>query len=280
MIRNPYFKEKRVLIWLAPDKLSTGEQSRRHFDSAALASLTESIRQNGILQPLTVRKNGGEYRLIAGERRLRAAKIAGLKQVPCLILQADESHGALLSLLENLQREDLSCFEEAAGIDKLITHFGFTQEEAAEKLGMAASTLSNKLRLLQLTPWQQERITAAHLSGRHARALLQIEDETLRNDVLMKIIANELTVAQTEQLVRKELENHLPEPQRPKRKTVIGDLRLFANTIQHAVTTMQRSGIAAKSQKTETDFAIEYKITIPKLNDGTHAAGEQLKLFV
>ena len=274
-----YNKGKPPLILLDVDKLSVCDgQPRQHFDEVSLASLSESMKQNGLLQPLTVRKTVHGYALVAGERRLRAAKLAGMKKLPCLVIQADQSDGALLSVLENLQREDLTCFEEARAISRLTEEWGFTREDAAARLGVAASTLSNKLRLLQLTPWQQERIVAAGLSGRHARALLQLTREDLRNDVLMKVIAEDLTVAQTEQLVRKELEKQVPEHTRPKRKTVIGDLRLFANTIQHAVATMQRSGVAAKAQKTENDLFIEYKITIPKLpQDGL---GEQLKLFV
>ena len=274
-----YNKGKPPLILLDVDKLTVCDgQPRQHFDEASLVSLSESMKQNGLLQPLTVRKTTQGYILVAGERRLRAAKLAGMKKLPCLVVQADQSDGALLSILENLQRENLTCFEEARAISRLMEEWGFSREDVSARLGVAASTLSNTLRLLQLTPWQQERIVAAGLSGRHARALLQLAEEDLRNDVLMKVIAEDLTVAQTEQLVRKELEKRAPEPTRPKRKTVIGDLRLFANTIQHAVATMQRSGVAAKSQKTENEWFIEYKITIPKLpEDGL---GEQLKLFV
>ncbi len=280
-MRVHYFKHRQPLIFLEPDKiLVSPSQPRQIFDGAALSSLTESIKENGILQPLTVRKTLQGYVLIAGERRLRAAKAAGLHKVPCTVAQVNEAGGALLSLLENLQREDLTCFEEAAGIEALIRVWGFSQEDAAARLGMAASTLSNKLRLLQLTEWQRERIAAAGLSERHARALLQIKDDGLRSDLLLKIIAQNLTVAQTEQLIRERSEQQQSEQMRPKRKAVIGDIRLFANTIHHAVATMQRSGVAAKAEKTENDLFIEYKITIPKLNDEKPTEGEQLKLFV
>ena len=258
------FQESRPLILLPPHRIGVDpHQPRRTFDSGALYTLAESIKENGILQPLTVRKTEKGYRLISGERRLRAASMVGLKKVPCIVVNTSEQTAAVMALVENLQREDLTCFEEAEGIDRLIRVHGFTREDAAAKLGVANSTLSNKLRLLKLTPWQRERIVGAGLSQRHARALLQLTDENQRNDVLLKVIADQLTVAQTEQLIHQQLVSQVP-PSAPKRKAIIGDVRLFANTIQHAVSTMQKSGVNARSEKIENESFIQYTILIPK----------------
>ncbi len=260
------FQENRPLIMLAPHRISVDpHQPRQSFDNDALQSLADSIRENGILQPLTVRKNGKEYRLISGERRLRAATMAGLKKLPCIVVNTGEQTAAVMALVENLQREDLTCFEEAEGIDRLIRTHGLSREDAAAKLGLANSTLCNKLRLLKLTPWQRDRIMGAGLSERHARALLPVTDNEQRNDILLKVIAEQLTVAQTEQLVSKRLMQNSPCDDAPKRKTIIGDLRLFANTIQHAVTTMQRSGVDARAEKMENESFIQYTILIPKI---------------
>ena len=264
-MRTHSFQEHRPLVMLAPGKiLADPNQPRKTFSENSLTQLAESIRENGILQPLTVRKGKGGYLLISGERRWRAAQIVGLKKIPCIVVNTGEQTAAVMALVENLQREDLSCFEEAEGIDRLIRHHGLSREDAAARLGLANSTLSNKLRLLKLTPWQRERIVGAGLSERHARALLQIADDDLRNDVLLTVIAKQLTVAQTEQLIALGKQEAEDEPS-PKRKTIIGDLRLFANTIQHAVSTMQKSGIEARSEKLENESFIQYTILIPKV---------------
>ena len=237
-------------------------------------SLAESIRENGILQPLTVRKTNNGYMLISGERRLRASKIVGLKKIPCIVVKTNEQGAAVMALLENLQREDLNFFEEAEGIYNLIHTWGVSREDAAARLGLAQSTLSNKLRLLKLTPWQRDRIKAANLTERHARALLRVSESEQRNDLLLKVIAKQLTVAETEQLIEqatKEAEEKAA-PAGPQCKTIIGDLRLFANTIHHAVSTMQRSGVDARAEKIENESFIQYKILIPKIKEGEQPA--------
>lgn len=241
--------------------LPNPSQPRKRFDEGDLVSLAESIRQNGIIQPLNVRRDAdGRYLLISGERRLRAARLAGLSRVPCIVLQVDEQRAAVLALLENLQREDLSCFEEAEGIQRLIEQWGITREEAALRLGKAQSTLANKLRLLQLHPWQRKRIEAAGLCERHARALLRLEPAR-REEALNLIIAKQLTVGETDELVSKMLE---PPPPPAKKQPVFRDLRLFVNTINHAVDTMRRSGVQATADKQESERFIEYHIVIPK----------------
>lgn len=236
-------------------------QPRKNFDEAEMMSLAASVRQNGILQPLSVRRDEqGRYILIAGERRLRAARLAGLTRVPCIVLQTDERQAAVLAMMENLQREDLSCFEEAEGIQRLIDMGGLTREEVALRLGKAQSTLANKLRLLQLHPWQRKRIEAAGLCERHARALLRLEPGR-REEALNAMIAGQMTVGEADALVAKMLE---PPPAAPKRSPIFRDLRLFVNTINHAVDTMRRSGVNARADKQESERFIEYHIVIPK----------------
>lgn len=236
-------------------------QPRKRFDEGELLSLASSVRQNGILQPLSVRRDEqGRTLLIAGERRLRAARLAGLTHVPCILMQVDEQQAAVLALMENLQREDLTCFEEAEGIQRLIEEGGLTREEVALRLGKAQSTLANKLRLLQLHPWQRKRIEAAGLCERHARALLRL-DPSRREEALNMMIANQMTVGEAEAMVAKMLE---PPPAAQKRSPVFRDLRLFVNTINHAVDTMRRSGVNARADKQESERFIEYHIVIPK----------------
>ncbi|MBQ3265379.1 MAG: ParB/RepB/Spo0J family partition protein [Ruminococcus sp.] len=242
-------------------------QPRRNFDEEELKSLSRSIVENGILQPLVVRRiNSTEFELIAGERRLRAAVMAGLSKVPCVVHKCGDKDSALLALIENLQRTDLNMFEEARGIARLIRKYGLTQEQAAIKLGKKQSTIANKLRLLRLGFEEQEWILTANLSERHARTLLRINDEALRRDVLSKIIAEGLSVNEAEELVTEILtKKSAPEPRKkPERKFAVKDVRIFVNTINKAVDTMRLSGINAISRRSETDDYIEYTVKIPK----------------
>ena len=243
-------------------------QPRRVFDSEELRGLAESIKRNGILQPVTVRQAGeGKYEIIAGERRCRAAAIAGLKAVPCIVTDVDDKRSAVLSLMENLQRSDLNCFEEADGIARLINSWGITQQEVAERLGKAQSTIANKLRLLRLTPTQRRRIIDAGLTERHARALLRILDDVQRDNALEIIINKGLNVSDTDKLIDEILS---PKPEQKssaaRRTPIVRDLRLFINTISKAVDTMNQSGLNARTAKNETDEYIEYRVIIPKVS--------------
>jgi len=250
-------------IQIRPNKT----QPRRNFDEEELRSLSRSIVENGILQPLVVRRiNNTEFELVAGERRLRAAIMAGLSKVPCVVHRCSDKESALLALIENLQRADLSMFEEARGIARLIRKYGLTQEQAAIKLGKKQSTIANKLRLLRLTFEEQEWILTANLSERHARALLRISDENLRREVLSRIIAENMSVGASEAFVTDVLMKKQPEKPgiKPERRVVIKDVRIFVNTINKAVDTMRLSGINAESHRSETDDYIEYTVKIPK----------------
>ena len=249
------------IIKIRPNKA----QPRRQFDDLELQSLARSVAENGILQPLTVRKiSATEFELVTGERRLRASALAGLKKVPCIVVRCSDKESAIYALLENLQRADLGIFEEARGISRLIRRYGLTQEQAAEKLGRTQSTIANKLRLLRLSAEEQEWIENAGLSERHARALLKLESETKRREVLSRVIAESLNVSQTEALVNLFLNSAPPKQTRGKRKAVIKDFRIFVNTINKAVDTMRLAGINAKTHQTDNDSFIEYTIRIPK----------------
>lgn len=255
---------KKILLIPLSKIFPNPKQPRTIFDEAELQGLADSIRKNGILQPLLVRSlPTGIYELIAGERRLRAAKIAGLETVPCIELLVDSRRSALLALLENLQRQDLSFFEEAEGLAKLIDEWGITQQEASQRLGKSQSAIANKLRLLRLPPAQRHRIMAGRLTERHARALLRIVEDEERERVIDIIIAKELNVSETEEMIERML---LPKTESHRRRggPVIRDLRLFVNTISRAVDTMRQSGVQAKTSKSETDDYIEYTIFIPK----------------
>lgn len=250
------------LVNIKPDDIIPNtDQPRKTFDEYELGHLIESIKENGLLQPLTVRPNGnGKYILIAGERRLRAAKMAGLKKVPCIIRKTDKITADIYTVVENLQRSDLSPFEEAEGINRLIKVHGLTHAEAAEKLGLAQSTLEDKLGLLKLDKDMQKRLIAARLTERHARAILRLPEEK-RESALDYIIASQLTLTETENYVYNILN---PKPE-PIRKCAISDHRLFENSLFKMVETLKQGGINATTALNETENNLNYIITIPKL---------------
>lgn len=235
-------------------------QPRRYFDPEAIATLAESIRQYGVLNPLTVRRtaNGG-YELVAGERRLRAARVAGLTDVPCLLINADGEDSSVIALVENLQRRDLDFFEEANGFKRLIEQFGLTQEEAARKVGKTQSAVANKLRLLRLSQQNMELIRCNNLTERHARALLRLNDEADRINVTNYIIEHELNVSRTEEYIDEFLkakENPQPvvEPESGKHVVrLFKDVRFFLNTLNRAVGVMVDAGIGATVKQQESD---------------------------
>ena len=245
-------------------------QPRRYFDPEAIATLAESIRQYGVLNPLTVRRTGnGGYELVAGERRLRAARVAGLTDVPCLLINADGEDSSVIALVENLQRRDLDFFEEANGFKRLIEQFGLTQEEAARKVGKTQSAVANKLRLLRLSQQNMELIRCNNLTERHARALLRLNDEADRINVTNYIIEHELNVSRTEEYIDEFLkakENPQPvvEAESGKRAVrLFKDVRFFLNTLNRAVGVMVDAGIGATVKQQESDDGLTLTICIP-----------------
>ena len=244
------------------------QQPRRSFDEEGLAELAASIRSCGILQPLTVRRAGEGYELVAGERRLRASILANLQTVPCIVLDCDYQDSAVISILENIQRANLNFFEEALAIAHLHEHFGLTQQEIGKKLGKSQSALSNKLRLLRLPADVRYYIEKEGLTERHARALLKVDDPEVMWTVLRAVTDRHLNVEQTESMIAHLLGEDAPaDKHRRKVVPLFRDVRIFVNTVNKAIATMQASGIDAVSNKTETDDYIEFHVRIPKHTD-------------
>lgn len=240
------------------------QQPRRSFDETALRELADSISAYGILQPLTVRDRGGVYELVAGERRLRAARIAGLREVPCLIAEVGEEDAALLALIENLQRRDLDYMEEAAAIARLIRRYGLSQQQAAEKLGKSQPTIANKLRLLRLSAPVIDCLRQYGLTERHARTLLRLTDPEQQLAAARHIGKRGLNVAQTEQYIDQLTAENRTEPPRRRPTYVIKDVRLFLNSVERGVRLMQSAGVGAEVGRRDTEEEILLTIHIPK----------------
>ena len=240
------------------------QQPRRSFDETALRELADSIRAYGILQPLTVRDRGGFYELVAGERRLRAARIAGLREVPCLVAEVGEEDAALLALIENLQRRDLDYMEEAAAIARLIGRYGLSQQQAADKLGKSQPAIANKLRLLRLAPPVIDCLRQYGLTERHARTLLRLTDPEQQLAAARHMGQRGLNVAQAEQYVDAlTAENRTAPPQR-RPTYIIKDVRLFLNSVERGVRLMQSAGVGAEGGRRDTEEEILLTIHIPK----------------
>ncbi|HIR63723.1 MAG TPA: ParB/RepB/Spo0J family partition protein [Candidatus Faecousia faecigallinarum] len=235
-------------------------QPRQVFDQNGLQELAASIVQHGILQPLSVRRVGNIYELIAGERRLRAAKLAGLEEVPCLLMSMDENQSGLAALVENLQRRDLDFIEEAQGLARLMQLGGLSQEQAAQKVGKSQSAVANKLRLLRHSPQVLDALRSAGLTERHARALLKLNKDEDKLAAIGLIAQRGLTVAQTEQYVQDMLSDRVPGTRRRRPP----DIREFLNDLTQSLALIQSAGVAAVSRQQETDREITLTITIPK----------------
>ncbi|HHW31327.1 MAG TPA: nucleoid occlusion protein [Clostridiaceae bacterium] len=244
-------------------------QPRKQFNKAALDELCESIKQYGVMQPINVRKiSNNTYELVAGERRLRAATMAGLTEIPAIVINVDDNDSAVIALIENLQREDLTYLEEAEGYNNLITEHGFTQEQLAQKIGKSQSTIANKIRLLRLSPLVKKILMDNNLTERHARALLKLHDEQLQLKVLKIVCERGYNVKKTEELVEKAIEKYT------RRETVVNsskkitraikDIRIFVNTIKQAIDVMRKSGINAKAAQIDRGEYIEFVVRVPK----------------
>ncbi len=258
---------KNKMITVPTDSIvKNPHQPRKIFEEAALFELAESIRSCGIIQPLTVRKlNDVTYELIAGERRLKAARLIGLQEVPVIVMNVNEDASALVALIENLQRADLTFFEEAISYDKLIREFAYTQDELAFKLGKKQSTIANKLRLLRLGDEIKALAVEHQFSERHCRALLRLENEDLQKKVVHQIVAKNLNVMETEAYVDHLLSEKASREKKEKRLIpLFRDIRIFSNTLKQAVEMMNKAGVPADTKKSETDAYIEYVIRIDK----------------
>ena len=258
-------QEKRKILNLPIDKLAPNpRQPRKVFSQEELEGLSPRIAENGLLQPVVVRRAaGGSYEIIAGERRWRACQLAGMKHLPCILQECSDTQSAVLAILENLQRQDLQVFEEAEGIRSLMVDWHVTQEEAARRLGKSQSAIANKLRLLRLSQEERDLVVANHLTERHCRALIRIQDKNARKKILSRVIERSLNVQQTEALVEEQLA--VEKKTEPASRTFIAkDIRIFMNTIEHAVKTMQSAGILAQAEKKDLGEYLEYTVRIPK----------------
>ncbi len=239
-------------------------QPRRIFQKEALQELAASVQEFGILQPLLVRRKGDTAELIAGERRLRAAKMAGLKHVPVLYKELSDQEMAEIAIIENLQREDLSFFEEAEGFARLSKEFSFTQEALAKRMGISQSALANKLRLLKLPQPVQQVISREQLTERHARVLLRLKDEQLQLKALQKIVAQGLNVRQTDELIRTMLEPKKKAEKKPGITGIVRDARIYLNTIRKATKQMESSGLGIRIDEEQEDDYVLLHIRVPK----------------
>lgn len=239
-------------------------QPRKLFSSDDLKELSESIRTYGVIQPITVRRLGGDlYELVSGERRVRAAILAGLLRVPSIIVGMSNIDSALIALIENVQRCDLTYLEEAEAYNKLLVNFGYTQEQLAIKLGKNQSTIANKVRLLKLPKVIRDILTENNLTERHARALLRLNDTDMQIKALHNIVNKNLNVKQTDEYIDKLLVG-TGDKKHSVFSTTTQDVRIFSNTIKKAVSVMRGNGIHSVSDEIEYDDRYEYHIRIYK----------------
>lgn len=252
-----YMESGRV-VFLPPRSIRPNPgQPRKVFKEEALQELADSIRQHGILQPLAVRRVGAFYELIAGERRLRAGQIAGLSEIPCIVMNMDEQESETAALVENLQRQDLHYIDEARGICTLMEKYTLSQEQTAKLLGKSQSAVANKLRILRHSNRVLEALRSCELTERHARALLRLESESEKLQAISTMHRLNMSVARAEQYI----ESLLTDPQQKQPKA---DVSAFLKHVSQTLTRIQRSGIPAISERRETDRQIVLTITIPK----------------
>lgn len=268
---NGLFKSKNKIVGevvmlniseLCPNKA----QPRTEFGTEALASLAESIKENGILQPVCVRRKGALYEIISGERRMRAAKLVGLTEIPCIIMSVDDEQSAVLALIENIQRKDLSFFEEALAIEKLILCYGLTQEEAAARLGKAQSTIANKLRLLRFTDAERRIILNGCLTERQARAVIRIDDVRIRRGVIDKVVREKLNLEQTELLVAQTLGGDNKSNAEKKKKPTFEyklPVKMYMNSLDALLKKIKTDNVPCEMSSSETEEFREYTIRFP-----------------
>ena len=252
-----YMETGRVVFLPARSIRPNPAQPRKMFNEEALQELCESILQHGILQPLSVRRIGTAYELIAGERRLRAAQMAGLTEIPCIVMTMDEKESGMAAMVENLQRQDLDFVEEARGIALLLDKWSMSQEQIAKILGKSQSAVANKLRILKHSPQVLEALLTAGLTERHARALLKLPTEPQKLSAIAVISQMGMNVARTEQYIEKLLSDKEPERRKP-------NVTAFIHNLTQSLAKIQLSGIPAVSERRETDSQIVLTITIPK----------------
>ena len=252
-----YMETGRVMFLPARAIRPNPAQPRKLFREEALSELADSIRQHGILQPLSVRRTGTGYELIAGERRLRAAQMANLNEIPCIVMNMDDRESSLAAMVENLQRQDLDFVEEARGISRLMGDWSMSQEQVARMLGKSQSAIANKLRLLRHSDAVLNALRDNGLTERHGRALLKLGQEETKLAAIEEIIRRGMSVAMTEKYIQELLEGQQKNP----RPVNVGT---FLNSLSQSLAKIQLSGISAVSERRETEDKIVLTITIPK----------------
>ena len=252
-----YLETGRVMFLPARAIRPNPAQPRKIFREDAMSELADSIRQHGILQPLSVRRTGSGYELIAGERRLRAAQIAGLSEIPCIVMTMDDRESGLAAMVENLQRQDLDFVEEARGISRLMGEWSMSQEQTARMLGKSQSAIANKLRLLRHSDAVLTALRENGLTERHGRALLKLSDEEEKLAAIDEIVRQNMSVARCEKYIQDLLEGRQKCPQRI-------NVGAFLNSLSQSLAKIQLSGISAVSERRETEDEIVLTITIPK----------------
>ena len=252
-----YMETGRVMFLPARAIRPNPAQPRKVFREEALSELADSIRQHGILQPLSVRRTGTGYELIAGERRLRAAQLANLSEIPCIVMNMDDRESSLAAMVENLQRQDLDFAEEARGISRLMSDWNMSQEQIARMLGKSQSAIANKQRLLRHSDKVLNALRENGLTERHGRALLKLDREDEKLAAIDEIVRRSMSVAMTERYIQELLEGQ----QKCPRRVNVGN---FLNSLNQSLARIQLSGISAVSERRETEDQIVLTITIPK----------------
>ena len=252
-----YMETGRVVFLPAAAILPNPAQPRKVFQPEALDELADSIRRHGILQPLSVRRVGNNYQLIAGERRLRAAQMAGITDIPCILMRMDDRESGMAAMIENLQRQDLDFIEEAMGIQRLLKDWDMSQEQAARLLGKSQSAIANKLRILKHSEAVLLRLREANLTERHARALLKLRSDEEKSTAIAEIARQGMSVARAEKYIESLLADKKDKSQR-------ANVGTFLNNLTQSLQKIQLSGIPAVSERRETDSQIVLTITIPK----------------
>lgn len=265
-ISSAILNEKNVgrIIEIDMDRIYPNpNQPRRIFSEQDLNELAASIRANGLIQPIIVRKIDIGYELVAGERRLRAARLCGMTEIACVVVDTTERGSAMMSLVENMQRKDLNFFEEAEAMSLMTSMFGLTQEDVAIRLGKTQSTIANKIRLLKLSKAERRKIIEYGFTERHARALIKVESQELREKLIEEIFERKLNVDNTEKLIETVTKKDNEMKRIKKCRDAFRDIRLFVNTINHAVEVMQAAGINAVVKKNKEAEYTEYIVRIP-----------------
>ena len=253
--------EQTILQIPIEDIIPNRFQPRLNFDDRGLEELAASIKQHGIIQPLVLRRVEDKYEIIAGERRYKAANLAGLTKVPAVIADIDDNKSAEVAIVENVQRRDLSPIEEARSYKNLLDKGYLTQAELAKKMGLSQSAISNKLRLLTLDESVQNAVLKNQISERHARALLKLDTTAKQNNMLREIMDKGLNVEQTEEKIKKKIE---PKKPKPKTKSISQNLKIAMNTLDQAAMMVQQAGVDTSVDISETDDEVIYVIKMKK----------------